>query len=744
MNKVNQSIVDHLNSILRDCKSPNFRSALKLAIKSISAYKAELKTFEQIKDIYGCGPKIGKMVLEFIQQQQLEPNNNESYKMFDFEINFAVRTDTNSIWPEFNLNLLQDKCSNGNNHQVLNGKIKKITSSLFNIKGSVQSQESNQVYFVEIPFPEGILRRAECTCPYPNGTKMCKHIVAVIIATYSYIQKQGITNTLPVEFVNDTPPLPTPTIRHKNFPSSPPSTIVSTTPLTISPSSSPLPLSPTSPVTPTTPPTPITRSKSATKSAPKKTRAKPVSNKRKRNVDISDEEEEEEEDNVDDNDNNTSRSKKEYEPKFRSGAFGILVGLYIYSHSKNENNPTKDQIIHYASDYSDSSYTSTKGQHSAWSSIKTLVGKDLVLKHSQTYSLTQKGHNLATKLYKMRNGKSESDIGDSNDIDMVFGDEEEEVEEEEEEKDEEILKLQKEHYQLLNDWSDSDEETTRYMVEHSVIPQKKIVELLYSNTRINIDRIILLVDNREIKNEHMSKLMDQLKLQKGLEYELRMLPLGDFVWVAKVSDIENPSFQYELLLDYIVERKKLIDLANSIKDGRYKSQKFRLKRCGVDNVIYLIEGDNSESIISQDDYLKYSVQLQVQDKFTVKTTDDEIDTVKYLTQLTNFFKEEPFSYLSSCLYEDFSCQLQNLQVPLRDIFASQLLTIGQVNQSKAHIILNLYETPSKLYKAFQQEPSVERNSMLASLKYGERKNHAIGTETSTLISKLYSDTSYDT
>ena len=44
------------------------------------------------------------------------------------------------------------------------------------------------------------------------------------------------------------------------------------------------------------------------------------------------------------------------------------------------------------------------------------------------------------------------------------------------------------------------------------------------------------------------------------------------------------------MLDYIVERKTGSDLASSIIDGRYEEQKFRLKNCGINNVIYLVEG----------------------------------------------------------------------------------------------------------------------------------------------------------
>ena len=42
------------------------------------------------------------------------------------------------------------------------------------------------------------------------------------------------------------------------------------------------------------------------------------------------------------------------------------------------------------------------------------------------------------------------------------------------------------------------------------------------------------------------------------------------------------------MLNCILERKTVDDLAASIKDGRWHEQKMRLKACGLSRVIYLI------------------------------------------------------------------------------------------------------------------------------------------------------------
>lgn len=85
---------------------------------------------------------------------------------------------------------------------------------------------------------------------------------------------------------------------------------------------------------------------------------------------------------------------------------------------------------------------------------------------------------------------------------------------------------------------------------------------------------------------------------------MKSLSLGDFLWVLRVyndAQVEPqtgkkkknapvPSYYTDYVLDFIVERKTADDLAASIMDGRYEEQKFRLKGCGINNVIYLVEG----------------------------------------------------------------------------------------------------------------------------------------------------------
>lgn len=108
--------------------------------------------------------------------------------------------------------------------------------------------------------------------------------------------------------------------------------------------------------------------------------------------------------------------------------------------------------------------------------------------------------------------------------------------------------------------------------------------------------VVLLIDNREQfahgvaggRTEGAQEGLARLR-QRGVAAELRMLCIGDALWIARSR--RNPGVEY--CLDFVVERKRLDDLESSIKDARYKQQKYFLKRCGLCHPVYLLEGEPS-------------------------------------------------------------------------------------------------------------------------------------------------------
>ncbi|KAL8743021.1 MAG: hypothetical protein Q9190_004577, partial [Brigantiaea leucoxantha] len=152
----------------------------------------------------------------------------------------------------------------------------------------------------------------------------------------------------------------------------------------------------------------------------------------------------------------------------------------------------------------------------------------------------------------------------------------------------------------------------------------------------------LLVDNREVHSREDRSYITKELQSLGIFPTVRSLPLGDFFWVARPKDPdlltrhgEEPGS--EIALDYIVERKRLDDLVSSITDGRFREQKFRLRKTGVRNVIYLIEeiAMSSERKANYHDAVQSAIAgTQVIDGFFVKRTSSIAATVKYLASLT--------------------------------------------------------------------------------------------------------------
>lgn len=86
--------------------------------------------------------------------------------------------------------------------------------------------------------------------------------------------------------------------------------------------------------------------------------------------------------------------------------------------------------------------------------------------------------------------------------------------------------------------------------------------------------ICLVIDTREkgLRKSDQQEFVNAMRaLDPTLEVEQRMLPVGDMLWIAK--KMGGRVGMDEVVLDCIVERKRLDDLCSSITDGRYLSQK---------------------------------------------------------------------------------------------------------------------------------------------------------------------------
>jgi crossover junction endonuclease MUS81 len=70
-------------------------------------------------------------------------------------------------------------------------------------------------------------------------------------------------------------------------------------------------------------------------------------------------------------------------------------------------------------------------------------------------------------------------------------------------------------------------------------------------------------------------------------------------------------------------------------DGRYEEQKFRLKHCGINNVIYLVEGTPGPYCKIPETVLKKAqIHTQIFHGFNVLRIETMSDTLRWLTQMT--------------------------------------------------------------------------------------------------------------
>ena len=262
----------------------------------------------------------------------------------------------------------------------------------------------------------------------------------------------------------------------------------------------------------------------------------------------------------------------------------------------------------------------------------------------------------------------------------------------------------------------------------------------------------LVLDNREVRTKDDRDYISEELTKKGCKPLIRPLELGDFFWVAKCHDPDLLSHHgeegSEICLDWIVERKRLDDLVGSITDGRFQEQKFRLRKSGVKNVIYLIE----EFSLSTEKSTKFHEAIQsaiastqVVDGYFVKRTLKLDETIHYLARMTKMLKSQyeskplyliptkvltPTTYLPllshlrahpshvdksyHITYPSFaSLSSKSDTMTLRDVFLKMLMCTRGISGDKALAMQKHWVTPRALIEAFEEcTTQKERDAMI--------------------------------
>ncbi|XP_026945836.1 crossover junction endonuclease MUS81 isoform X2 [Sagmatias obliquidens] len=277
-------------------------------------------------------------------------------------------------------------------------------------------------------------------------------------------------------------------------------------------------------------------------------------------------------------------------------------------------------------------------------------------------------------------------------------------------------------------------------------------------------RVLLCVDVGETKGAgSRPELLRELQ-RLHVTHTVRKLHVGDFVWVAQETSPRDPARPGELVLDQIVERKRLDDLCSSIIDGRFREQKFRLKRCGLGRRVYLVEEHGSVRNLSlpEGTLLQAVTNTQVIDGFFVKRTADIKESAAYLALLTRGLQRlyqghtlhsrpwgtqgdpesragpSPNPLCSLLTFNDFNAgAIKNKAQSVREVFARQLMQVRGVSGEKAAALVDQYSTPASLLAAYDAcATPKEKEMLLSTIKCGPLQRN-LGPALSRTLSQLY-------
>jgi crossover junction endonuclease MUS81 len=272
------------------------------------------------------------------------------------------------------------------------------------------------------------------------------------------------------------------------------------------------------------------------------------------------------------------------------------------------------------------------------------------------------------------------------------------------------------------------------------------VSALFKRLRPADWRVIMLVDNREVAGRADRRhLIEQLHA-RGVDCEVRMLSLGDVMWIARPRDpvplhhLPVGSAAYldatmqnsvEIVLDCIVERKKIPDLACSIIDNRYIDQKIRLKETGLRRIVYLVEGDFRTQDKLQPEALQFAMcKTEAVDGLLVHHTMSIDGSISFLIQLDQQLRDEcrrlgppPPGSAAHHTFGNFSSTgRKNADNSVSLTFAKQLKMIRGLSSERCLAIARVYPTSALLIEAFERCATLaEERALLANLQWGPNK-----------------------
>lgn len=277
-------------------------------------------------------------------------------------------------------------------------------------------------------------------------------------------------------------------------------------------------------------------------------------------------------------------------------------------------------------------------------------------------------------------------------------------------------------------------------------------------------QVVLVVDPRERQKgtgDRGSHLVNKLTAYAtDVKVEQHNLIVGDFLWVAR----HNQNAKDEFVLDFIVERKAMDDLAGSIMDNRFREQKYRLLQTKCRHVWYLVEGidTRSQDRLPPETLDTAIINTQFGDGFFVKRTLTLDKSLEFLVLLTRKIQD----MLQRCMDDNLIIKDQYAMrdpedgspITLRNfnatyskqannpvkIFGRQLCHVKGISASMAQAIVHEYPSPMKIWKRLKEEldPHMLADVMAEGAVQGLSSGRRLGPNLSQFLYDLYTADTY--
>lgn len=452
------------------------------------------------------------------------------------------------------------------------------------------------------------------------------------------------------------------------------------------------------------------------------------------------------------------RKKQPWVPKFRSGGYAILLTLYHNDSINAGAGMNKSAIVRFAEALCDSSFKSNPNVgtfYSAWSSINTILKNDMAYaegSRNSTYYITDEGRQLAEKLLQ-----AERESRPPNPASDVIGDIQPRPVRETEFSTPARVERLRTGTTLVDDASPNTlvRNQIAQMAPGSTANGSSFAAGLEEGDMYGFEQwesgsysIKVIIDNREVRNSDDRDFFPNELNKLGVSASVAPLSVGDCIWIAEHNRTKKVA-----VLNYILERKRLDDLVSSIKDGRFKEQKTRLKRSGLENIIYLVEEPQGM------DQAAYASQIQTAmsetitiDNFFLKRTTSAEASAVYLAKVATYLESTVYKQTALMVVhpvlENTATYRQGLEnarqiyknqyrtkvvvafdsfqsalsksgmLTVRDIYVRMLLTVRGITLEKAQAIQRHYPTPSHLMNAYKAIVSEDSKKMLLFNKLG--------------------------